>query len=98
MRQLALQTTADELAKQLEPHTKAAEALFGNIRAMEAKVAEGLSKKETLKARAASAQVWQFPPFEITSLGCQQQAFQASSETFRGVTSNYPLLSHVHKS
>ena len=66
-----MQTTADALAKQLEPHTKAAEALFGNIRAMEAKVAEALSKKETLKARAASAQVRYFPPVKKTVLRCR---------------------------
>lgn len=51
------QTAADSLGKQLEQHTRASEALFGNIRALESKVAEALSKKETLKARAASAQV-----------------------------------------
>ena len=51
------QTAADSLSKQLEQHTRASEALFGNIRALESKVTEALSKKETLKARAASAQV-----------------------------------------
>lgn len=51
------QTAAEALAKQLEPHTRAYDALVGNIRALEAKVADALGKKETLKARALSAQV-----------------------------------------
>ncbi|KAK9826835.1 hypothetical protein WJX81_005598 [Elliptochloris bilobata] len=67
-RRKSYQTTADALAKQLEPHTRAAEALFGNIRALEAKVAEAVSKKETLKARAASAQATKMLNEEIAGL------------------------------
>ena len=73
-----MQTTADALGKQLEQHTRASEALFGNIRALESKVSEALSKKETLKARAASAQVrfllvsqWWLLPCLLT-IGCMQ--------------------------
>lgn len=42
---------------QLEQHMKASETLRGNINALQNKVAEAIAKKETLKARAASAQV-----------------------------------------
>lgn len=40
---------------QLEQQSKAVDQLLGNTRAMESKLAEAKSKKETLKARAASA-------------------------------------------
>ena len=43
--------------QQLEQHRKASTTLKANISALESKVTEALSKKETLKARAASAQV-----------------------------------------
>ena len=43
--------------QQLEQHRKASATLKANISALESKVTEALSKKETLKARAASAQV-----------------------------------------
>ena len=45
--------------QQLEQHRKASATLKANISALESKVTEVLSKKETLKARAASAQVSQ---------------------------------------
>jgi hypothetical protein len=53
----ALQSTAATLKAQLEQHMKATATLRANIGALEAKVTEALSKKETLKARAMSAQV-----------------------------------------
>lgn len=40
---------------QLEQQASAVDQLLGNTRAMEGKLAEAKSKKETLKARAASA-------------------------------------------
>ena len=43
--------------QQLEQHRKASATLKANISALESKVTEALSKKETLKARAVSAQV-----------------------------------------
>ncbi len=52
-----LQTTANTMREQLEQHRKASATLKANISALESKVAEALNKKETLKARAASAQV-----------------------------------------
>ena len=45
------------MREQLEQHRKASATLKANIGALESKVAEALNKKETLKARAASAQV-----------------------------------------
>lgn len=51
------QATADTLRKQLDIHTRASNTLLGNIRLLENKVAEAMSKKETLKARALTAQV-----------------------------------------
>ncbi len=51
-----LQTTANAMQQQLEQHRKASATLKANISALEGKVAEALNKKETLKARAASAQ------------------------------------------
>ncbi len=45
------------MREQLEQHCKASATLKANIGALESKVAEALNKKETLKARAASAQV-----------------------------------------
>ena len=53
----ALQTTATTMRQQLEQHRKASATLKANISTLESKVAETLNKKETLKARAASAQV-----------------------------------------
>ncbi|KAL3155964.1 hypothetical protein ABBQ32_012958 [Trebouxia sp. C0010 RCD-2024] len=48
--------TALMLKKQLDQHTRATSQLTTNIRMMESKVAEAMSKKETLKARALSAE------------------------------------------
>ena len=45
------------MRQQLEQHRKASATLKANISTLESKVAEALNKKETLKARAASAQV-----------------------------------------
>ena len=56
-RGVAAQATAATLRAQLEQHTKATATLRANIQALEGKVAAALSKKETLKARAMSAQV-----------------------------------------
>ena len=53
----AAQATATTMNQQLEQHRKASATLKANISALEGKVTEALSKKETLKARAASAQV-----------------------------------------
>lgn len=55
-----LQVTADAMRSQLEAHTRASNVLVGNIRMLENKVAEAMSKKETLKARAITAQVTVF--------------------------------------
>lgn len=51
------QATAITMKQQLDQHRKASATLKANISALENKVTEALSKKETLKARAASAQV-----------------------------------------
>jgi hypothetical protein len=80
------QTAAESLSKQLEPHTKASEALFGSIRALEAKVVEALSKKETLKARAASAQV--SPPRRRPPLSSSELATLLSHGTPGSALSN----------
>ena len=53
----SLQTTAQTMKQQLEAHMKASQTLRANISMLESKVAEAISKKETLKARALSAQV-----------------------------------------
>lgn len=45
------------MKQQLEAHMKASQTLRSNISMLESKVAEAISKKETLKARALSAQV-----------------------------------------
>ncbi len=44
------------MKQQLEAHMKASQTLRTNISMLESKVAEAISKKETLKARALSAQ------------------------------------------
>jgi phage shock protein A len=52
-----VQATVQTLKQQLEQHKKASETLRANMNTLESKVAEAVAKKETLKARAASAQV-----------------------------------------
>jgi phage shock protein A len=52
-----LQATADAMKGQLDVHNRAANTLLGNIRMLENKVSEAATKKETLKARAITAQV-----------------------------------------
>ena len=87
------QTAADSLGKQLEQHTRASEALFGNIRALESKVSEALSKKETLKARAASAQV-RFPLYKNVT----QAAKSLQSYLHADLSSRYKDLAGMRAS
>lgn len=54
-RRKSYQDNADGLRLQLEQQQKAVDQLLGNTRALEGKLAEARSKKDTLKARAASA-------------------------------------------
>ncbi len=49
------QENADGLRAQLDQQQRAVDQLLGNTRVLEGKLAEAKSKKETLKARAASA-------------------------------------------
>ncbi|KAK9823705.1 hypothetical protein WJX72_004795 [[Myrmecia] bisecta] len=55
-RHKAFAATASTMDAQLQQHTKAADTLRSNIRLMESKLSEAKTKKETLQARAASAQ------------------------------------------
>lgn len=54
-RRKSYQDSADQLKVQLEQQQKAVDQLMGNTRMLEGKLAEARSKKDTLKARAASA-------------------------------------------
>ncbi|CAL5229326.1 g12632 [Coccomyxa viridis] len=67
-RRKTFETTANTMREQLEQHRKASATLKANISALESKVAEALNKKETLKARAASAQATKMLNEEISSL------------------------------
>lgn len=58
------------MKQQLEAHVKASQTLRANIGMLESKVAEAISKKETLKARALSAQARLLPP--PLCLACMQ--------------------------
>eukprot|EP00954_Amorphochlora_amoebiformis_P007448 577858-Amorphochlora_amoeboformis.AAC.3 len=55
LNQHILQDVANGLKLQLEAQEKAMNNLIGNVRQLEGKLAEAKSKKDTLKARAASA-------------------------------------------
>lgn len=55
----AYQDQADGLKQQLQLQSKATDSLLGNTRVLEGKLAEAKSKKDTLKARAASAKTSQ---------------------------------------
>ncbi len=50
-----MQENADQLRMQLDQQQKAVDQLLSNTRMLEGKLAEAKSKKDTLKARAASA-------------------------------------------
>lgn len=67
-RKKSFSDTAAMLKKQLDHHTRATSQLTTNIRMMEAKVAEAMSKKETLKARALSAETTKQLNESITSM------------------------------
>jgi phage shock protein A len=54
-RRKAYQEQADGMKMQLEAQQKAVDQLIANTRVLEGKLAEARSKKDTLKARAASA-------------------------------------------
>lgn len=54
-RRKTYQNTADSLKTQLDLQRKATDQLMGNVRMLESKLGEALSKRDTLKARAASA-------------------------------------------
>ena len=54
-RRKSYQENADTMAANLEQQKEAVEKLIANTRFLEAKMAEAKSKKDTLKARAASA-------------------------------------------
>ena len=54
-RRKSYQENASDMEKQLRQQKDATEQLIGNTRMLESKLAEAKSKKDTLKARAASA-------------------------------------------
>lgn len=54
-RRKAYQDQSDSMGAQMGAQKKAVEQLIGNTRVLESKLAEARSKKDTLKARAASA-------------------------------------------
>lgn len=54
-RRKGYQESAQQLSQQLEAQRKATDQLIANTRMLEGKLAEAKSKKDTLKARAASA-------------------------------------------
>ncbi|KAI8462717.1 MAG: PspA/IM30 family-domain-containing protein [Monoraphidium minutum] len=54
-RRKAYQDNAESMRVQLEAQVKAVDQLIGNTKVLEGKLAEAKSKKDTLKARAASA-------------------------------------------
>jgi len=54
-RRKSYQENADSMLGQLEAQKKAVDQLLGNTRVLEGKLAEAKSKKDTLKARSASA-------------------------------------------
>lgn len=54
-RRKAYQDQADSMSAQMESQKRAVDQLIANTRVLEAKLAEARSKKDTLKARAASA-------------------------------------------
>ncbi|KAG1662947.1 hypothetical protein FOA52_006700 [Chlamydomonas sp. UWO 241] len=58
-RRKAYQTDADSLKTQLDSQKRAVDSLIGNTKILEAKLTEAKSKKDTLKARAASAKTSQ---------------------------------------
>lgn len=62
------QATADAMKGQLDVHNRAANTLLGNIRMLENKVSEAATKKETLKARAITAQSSKMLNEEINNL------------------------------
>ncbi|CAL8465047.1 g4582 [Coccomyxa elongata] len=67
-RRKTFETTAQTMKQQLEAHMKASQTLRSNISMLESKVAEAISKKETLKARALSAQATKMLNEEIAGL------------------------------
>ncbi|KAK9917357.1 hypothetical protein WJX75_003500 [Coccomyxa subellipsoidea] len=67
-RRKTFETTAQTMKQQLEAHMKASQTLRSNISMLESKVAEAISKKETLKARALSAQATKMLNEEISGL------------------------------
>ena len=69
------QTMAQTLKGQLQQHSKATATLRANIGLLEGKVAEARSKKETLKARALSAQVSPRTTLGPPPVSCDQPVF-----------------------
>ncbi|KAL0046759.1 hypothetical protein WJX82_009334 [Trebouxia sp. C0006] len=67
-RKKSFSDNAAMLKKQLDQHTRASGQLMTNIRMMENKVAEAMSKKETLKARALTAESTKQLNESITSM------------------------------
>lgn len=67
-RKKSFSDNAAMLKKQLDQHTRASSQLMTNIRMMENKVAEAMSKKETLKARALTAETTKQLNESITSM------------------------------
>ncbi|KAL0038022.1 hypothetical protein WJX79_009815 [Trebouxia sp. C0005] len=67
-RKKSFSDNAAMLKKQLDQHTRASGQLMTNIRMMENKVAEAMSKKETLKARALTAETTKQLNESITSM------------------------------
>ncbi len=81
-----LQDNADQLRVQLDQQQKAVDQLLGNTRVLEGKLAEAKSKKETLKARAASAKTSKQIQEMIGSLNTSNAvvAFDKMEEKVRG--------------
>eukprot|EP00469_Lotharella_globosa_P005921 CAMPEP_0167794928 /NCGR_PEP_ID=MMETSP0111_2-20121227/14135_1 /TAXON_ID=91324 /ORGANISM="Lotharella globosa, Strain CCCM811" /LENGTH=341 /DNA_ID=CAMNT_0007688505 /DNA_START=48 /DNA_END=1073 /DNA_ORIENTATION=+ len=76
---------ANGLKSQLEQQEKAMSTLLGNVRTLEGKLAEAKSKKDTLKARAASART-QKQISEMTSGLDTSSAFSAFEKMEEKVT------------
>lgn len=76
-RRKTYQTQADQWEVQLQAQKKAVEQLMGNTKVLEGKVQEAKAKKDTLKARAASAKTTKQVNEMLGSLGDSSNAYVA---------------------
>lgn len=85
-RRKAYQDTAESMRTQLEAQQKAVDQLIANTRVLEGKLAEAKSKKDTLKARAASAKTSKQVQEMMGSLNTSNAvvAFDKMEEKVRG--------------